>query len=154
MSEKAISHAYLNGLVFDLEKAFWDERGRGCRFRMMEVGREIYESDCKAHIQSAEIPAIVSAVQEVLIEKGIVGSVSYAQEDLTLRVSVQTCLHLPVEARLLEKGIEPFTCVPANLIIMGIEDKLNRQVELAEIKSENGECQLLLIIFDRPATVE
>ncbi len=153
MSEKAISHAYLNGLVFDLEKAFWDERGRGCRFRMMEVGREIYESDCKARIYEAEIPAIVNAVHEVLAEKGVIGSVSYAQEDLTLRVSVQACLHLPVEERMLEKGIEPFTCVPANLIIMGIEDKLNRQVELAEIKCENGICQLMLVVFDRPASV-
>jgi len=153
MSEKATSHAYLNGLVFDLEKAFWDERGRGCHFRMMEVGREIYESDCKTRIQSAEIPAIVSAVQEVLIEKGIVGSVNCAQEDPTLIISVQGCLHLPVEDRMLEKGIEPFTCVPANLIIMGIEDKLNRQVELAEIKCENGVCQLLLVVFDRPAAV-
>ncbi len=153
MSEKAISHAYLNGLVFDLEKAFWDERGRGCRFRMMEVGREIYESDCKARIHEAEIPAIVNAVHEVLAEKGVIGSVSYAQEDLTLRVSVQACLHLPVEERMLEKGIEPFTCVPANLIIMGIEDKLNRQVELAEIKCENGICQLMLVVFDRPASV-
>ena len=153
MSEKTISHAYFNDLVFDLEKAFWDERGRGCRFRMMEVGREIYESDCKARIQSAEIPAIVNAVQEVLIEKGIVGSVSCSQEDLTLRVSVQGCLHLSVEEHMLEKGIEPFTCVPTNLIIMGIEDKLNRQVELAEIKCKNGICQLLLVVFNRPTVV-
>jgi len=95
----------------------------------------------------------VNAVHEVLAEKGVIGSVSYAQEDLTLRVSVQACLHLPVEERMLEKGIEPFTCVPANLIIMGIEDKLNRQVELAEIKCENGICQLMLVVFDRPASV-
>ena len=153
MSDKAISHDYLNGLVFELEKAFWDERGRGCRFRMMEVGRGIYENDCKDRIPGPEIPAIVQVVKAVLLEKGIVGDVSYAQEDLTLRISVQGCLHLPVEERMLAKGIEPFTCVPANLIIMGIEAKLNRQVELAEIKCENGVCQLLLVVFDRPALV-
>ncbi len=153
MSDKAISHEYLNGLVFDLEKAFWDERGRGCRFRMMEVGRDIYEKDCKDRIQSPDIPVIVHAVKEVLIDKGIAAEVAFSQEDLTLRVSVRGCLHLPVEERMLEKGIEPFTCVPANLIIMGIEDKLNRQVELAEIKCENGVCQLLLVVFDRPAAV-
>ena len=153
MSDKGISHEYLNDLVFDLEKAFWDERGRGCRFRMMEVGREIYESDCKSRIRSSEIPVIISAVGEVLNEMSVIGSVTFEQEDLTLRVSVQGCLHLPVEERMLEYGIEPFTCVPANLIIMGIEEKLNRQVELAELKCENGVCQLLLIVFDRPASV-
>jgi len=53
MSDKAISHEYLNGLVFDLEKAFWDERGRGCRFRMMEVGismRRIAKTASRARI--------------------------------------------------------------------------------------------------------
>ena len=79
MSDKGISHEYLNDLVFDL-KSLWDERGRGCRC-MMEVGREIYESDCKSRIRP-EIPAIISAVGEVLKEMNVIGSVSFEQEDL------------------------------------------------------------------------
>jgi hypothetical protein len=50
-------------------------------------------------------------------------------------------------------GIEPFTCVPANLIVLAVEDKLDRPVELAEIKLEEGACQLLLVVFDQRPTL-
>jgi hypothetical protein len=37
---------------------------------------------------------------------------------------------------MLSKGVEPFTCVPANLIVLAIEDKLDQPAELAEIKAK------------------
>jgi hypothetical protein len=39
--------------------------------------------------------------------------------------------------------------VPANLIVLAIEDKLDRPVELAEIKLEDGACQVLLVLFEQ-----
>ena len=46
-------------------------------------------------------------------------------------------------------GLEPFVCMPANLIVLAINEKLDRPVELAEIKLQEGSCQLLLVLFDR-----
>ena len=60
----------------------------------------------------------------------------------------QSCLHRAVEEKMLAHDVEPFTCVPANLIVLAIEAKLDRPVELAEIKLEDGACQLLLVVFD------
>lgn len=153
MNEKFVPLDYVNTLVYDLEKAFWDERGRGCRFRMMHVGRGIYESDCIPRFSSDELENLLDVVKTVLVEKQIVGDVDFLKDEQTLRVQVKGCQHIPVEEKMIAKGIEPFTCIPANLIIMAIEDRLNRQVELAEIKIENGVCQLLLVIFDRPARI-
>ncbi len=51
-------------------------------------------------------------------------------------------------------GIEPFTCVPANLIVLAIEEKLDSPVEMAEIKLEDGACQLLLVLFDKRPTLD
>ena len=55
---------------------------------------------------------------------------------------------------MLDHGVEPFTCIPANLMALGIEQKLDRPVELAEIKVEEGGCALLLVVFDKRPTLE
>jgi hypothetical protein len=52
------------------------------------------------------------------------------------------------------REIEPFTCMPVNLIVLAIEEKLDRPVELAEIKLEEGACQLMLVLFDQRPSIE
>jgi hypothetical protein len=52
------------------------------------------------------------------------------------------------------RGIEPFTCVPANVIVLAIEEKLDRPVELAEIKMDQDGCHLLLVLFDQRPTLD
>jgi hypothetical protein len=37
---------------------------------------------------------------------------------------------------------------------LAIEERLDRPVELAEIKTEEGACQLLLVVFDARPTLE
>jgi hypothetical protein len=44
---------------------------------------------------------------------------------------------------------KPFTCMMANLIVLAIEEKLDRPAEMAEIKLEDDACHLLLILFDK-----
>ena len=149
MNDKLIPLEYVNSLMFELEKAFWDERGKGARFRMTTVGREYFKAKCLPLIQSSEIDYILEVIKGVLTSEGIVGQVIYDRDDRMLRVSIKGCVHRPVEDRMTSYGIEPFTCMPANLIVLAIEEKLDRPVELAEIKLEEGACQLLLVLFDQ-----
>jgi len=147
--KKMIPLEYVNSLMYELEKSFWDERGRGARFRMTTVGREYYQDKVRPLLQSAELEHILLTVREVLRSEGIAGEVSYDQDGRLLRVQVQGCIHRQVEQRMLARGIEPFTCVPANLIVLALEEKLDRPVELAEVKLVDGACQLLLVVFDQ-----
>jgi hypothetical protein len=59
-----------------------------------------------------------------------------------------------VEQGLVAKGVEPFTCIPANLVVLAIEAILDRPVELAEIKVQDGACQLLLVLFESRPTFD
>jgi hypothetical protein len=145
---------YVNSLMFELEKSFWDERGRGARFRVTTVGREYYQDKVRPLLQSSELEHILQTVRDVLQNEGIAGEVSYDLEDRLLRVRVQGCIHRQVEERMLARDIEPFTCVPANLIVLAIEEKLDRPVELAEIKLDEGACQLLLVLFEHRPTLD
>ena len=149
MNDQTISRAYANDIIFELEKAFWDERGKGARFRVTTVGSDFFRTKCLPGLQSVEIDGIVQAVERALQEEGIVKRVSVEIDGRLLRVRIEGCAHRSVEDRLVAQGTKPFTCVPANLIVLAIEEKLDRPVELAEIKLEDGACQVLLVLFEQ-----
>jgi hypothetical protein len=149
MNNKTIPLDYANSLMYELEKAFYDERGKGARFRMTMVGREYFTNHCLPLLQSSEISQILQTVKDFLRNAGIVGDVAYDSDERMLRVRVDGCLHRQVEEKMIARDIEPFTCIPANLIVLAIEEKLDRPVELAEIKLEDGACNLLLVVFDQ-----
>jgi hypothetical protein len=153
-NKKTIPLDYVNGLMYELEKAFWDERGRGARFRMTTVGREYYQDRVRPQLQSSELEHILKTVQETLQKDGITGQVSYDRDGRLLRVSIERCIHQQVEERMTQNGVEPFTCVPANLIVLALEEKLDRPVELAEIKMDQNGCHLLLVLFDQRPTLD
>jgi hypothetical protein len=154
MENPTLALDYANNLMYEMEKAFWDERGRGARFRMLHVGREYYTGKCRPLLQQTDQDALVQTVIDLLKRDGIVAEVSYVRDDRLLKVAVKGCLHQAVEAKLISHGVEPFTCVPANLIVLALEEKLDRPVELAEIKVEDGACQLLLVVFDHHPTLD
>ncbi len=152
MSNQGVSLDYVNSIVYDLEKAFWDERGKGARFRVTNVGRDYLLDEVLPKIESQDVESIVAVVEQSLLGEGIVKGISHELDGRLLRLEVSGCLHLPVEQRLVDKGIEPFTCIPANLVVLAIEETLDRPVELAEIKIVDRTCQLLLVIFEsRPS---
>jgi hypothetical protein len=149
MSDRHISQEYANSIMYDLQKAFWDERGKGARFRMTTVGREYFKNKGLSQVKASSVTEIVDAIGKILRDEGIVASIAQEQDDRLVHIRVQGCLHHDIEQRLVAKGVEPFTCVPANLVVMAIEEAMDRPVELAEIKVGDGSCELLLVLFDR-----
>lgn len=154
MSQQTIPLNYANSLMYELEKAFWDERGKGARFRMTKVGHHYFEEKVRPLLSSTEVPDILEKIRGVLKGEGIVADVSYSQEERLLKVDVQGCIHRVVEEKMLAKEVEPFTCIPANLIVLAIEEKLDIPAELAEIKIEEGVCKLLLVLFEKRPVLE
>jgi hypothetical protein len=92
---------------------------------------------------------MVRTIEGALQEKGIVSRVSVERDDRLLRVQIEGCAHRLVEDRLVAHETRPFTCVPANLIVLAIEEKLDRPAELAEIKLIDGACHILIVLFDK-----
>jgi hypothetical protein len=154
MSSHSVPWDYVNSIIYDLQKAFWDERGRGARFRLTTVGREYFMDKCLPRIKTPDVETIVETIGQILEEEGVVASISREVDGRLLRLKVQGCLHQGVEQRMVAKGIEPFTCVPANLVVLAIEQVLDRPVELAEIKIEDGVCHLLLALFESRPTFD
>ena len=154
MNSDKISLSYVNNLVYELEKAFWDERGRGARFRMTTVGREYFRERCLPLLRVPEPEKMLEAVAEVLREDGIVRQLTLSSDGQLMRIRVEGCVHRPVEEKMVDRGVEPFTCLPANLLALAIEEKLDRPVELAQIKLDESACQLLMVRFDRRPSLD
>jgi hypothetical protein len=154
MSSHGVSLDYVNSVVYDLQKAFWDERGKGARFRVTTVGRDYFLDKCLPRIESREVEPIVETVEQVMREEGIVAGISHKIDGQLLRLRVEGCLHEDVEQRFIGKGVEPFTCIPANLVVLAIEETLDRPVELAEIRIEDGACHMLLALFESRPTFD
>jgi len=154
MSSHEVSLDYVNSIVYDLQKAFWDERGKGARFRVTIVGQDYFMDKCLPRIKTRQVEPIVEIIEQVLGEEGIVAGVSHEVDGQLLRIKVRGCLHEKVEQKFVAKGVEPFTCIPANLVVLAIEETLDRPVELAEIKIEDGACHVLLVLFESRPTFD
>ena len=149
MSDKMVPLDYVNNLVYELEKAFWDERGKGARFRLTNIGQQYFKDKVLPQVQSNEVEQILDAVGSVLKNDGLIDEFSYSIEERMLRVQIKGYIHLQVDERMSEMGIEPLASVPGNLIALAIEEKLDVPVELAEIKVTEGVCELLLVMFEK-----
>ena len=154
MSSHEVSLDYVNSIVYDLQKAFWDERGKGARFRVTTVGQDYFVDKCLPRIKTRQVEPIVQVIEQVLGEEGIVADISHEVDGQLLRIKVRGCLHEKVEQKFVAKGVEPFTCIPANLVVLAIEETLDRPVELAEIKIEDGACHVLLVLFESRPTFD
>ena len=149
MNKDLISKDYANDMIFELEKAFWDERGKGARFRLTTLGRDFFKTKCLPKIQSTEIPDMVATIESVLKENGIIGGMAAEIDGRLLRIRVEGCVHRPVEDRMVAHETKPFACMPSNMVVLAIDSILNRPSELAEIKLTEGACQSLIVLFEK-----
>ncbi|MBN1220331.1 MAG: hypothetical protein JXM69_15485, partial [Anaerolineae bacterium] len=72
MSKKEIPLEYVNSIVYDLQKAFWDERGKGARFRTTTIGRDFLLDKCLPRIKTQDVETIIGTIEQILEEEGIV----------------------------------------------------------------------------------
>ena len=149
MNSETISRDYANDMIFELEKAFWDERGKGARFRLTTLGRGFFRAKCLSRIKSTEISDMVKVIEEVLKENGIIQAMSVEVDGRLLRVRIEGCTHRPVEERMIAHDTQPFACLPANMIVLAVDEVLNRPAELAEIKLTDGACEALIVLFEK-----
>ena len=149
MNSETISRDYANDMIFELEKAFWDERGKGARFRLTTLGRGFFRAKCLPRIKSTEISDMVKVIEEVLKENGIIQAMSVEVDGRLLRVRIEGCTHRPVEERMIAHDTQPFACLPANMIVLAVDEVLKRPAELAEIKLTDGACEALIVLFEK-----
>jgi hypothetical protein len=59
-----------------------------------------------------------------------------------------------VDEKMVACGVKPFTCMPANLLVLAIEEKLDRPAELADIQLTEEGCDMRIVLFDKRPFLE
>lgn len=148
MTRENVPSDYANSVIYEIQKAFWDERGNGARFRLTTVGREYFADRCLSRIHGESVAEIVEGIGKALAEEGIATGLSHEEEDRLVRLKIPGCRHQSVERRFIAAGAEPLMCVPANLVVLAVEAVLKRPAEIAEIKVGEEGCEVTLVLFE------
>jgi hypothetical protein len=149
MSKSTVSAEYMNTLLFEAQKAFWDERGKGARFRFTKLGQAFFDEKVLPQLDDETLEGIISKVHQVLKEEGVIDETEVKVEDNLIRLKMVGCLHRDVGERFAKLGIPPCACLPANYCVHAIDAKLDQQSEIAEVKFEEGHCEALIVVFEK-----
>ncbi|HOV38681.1 MAG TPA: hypothetical protein PLG79_08165 [Spirochaetales bacterium] len=121
-------------LLFEIQKAFYDERGRGARYRVTTVGLSYMNSAHPGCFSSLE------NVKKALFESGMVEKINLKEEDVSVTAEVEGCYFKKLRDRFISAGMQPLSCPIANIIMQALERKTGLSPELLPITAEGTRC--------------
>lgn len=125
-------------LLFEIQKAFYDERGRGARYRLTMAGVSYLEEQLKDKTGDLE------EVKKWLIENGFVGNVQLEEDTVSLGIKVENCCLKNITDYFISAGMQPLACPIANMFMNALEINTGLSPELLPIRMEGDVCGLTL----------
>lgn len=125
-------------LLFEIQKAFYDERGKGARYRLTTIGvpyMKRVDPGCFASVEK---------VRKALQDTGMVEDIRFKDEDVSLSAEVTGCYFRKVRDRFITAHMQPLSCPVANLVMEVLERKSGLSPELLPIKAEGDKCAFIL----------
>jgi hypothetical protein len=125
-------------LLFEIQKAFYDERGKGARYRLTTIGVPYMKSkypDCFSSVDN---------VRKALQQAEMVEDITFKDEDVSITAEVTGCYFQKVRDRFIAARMQPLSCPVANLIMEAMERKSGLSPELLPIKAEGNKCLFTL----------
>jgi len=123
-------------LLYEVQKAFYDERGKGARYRLTLVGVEYI---------MAELGDKAYDKDELLTwmkEKGFFEDVEYTEDEFVFKAKVKNCCLMGIREGFHSKGMQPLSCPIGNMIMNALEHENGFAPELMPIDMEVGYCGL------------
>jgi len=127
-----------SNLIYEIQKAFYDERGKGARYRLVRVGVEYVEKELGDKAKSVD--SLVKGLKEL----GFVEDITYNEEDIIFSVETKNCVFRTVRDLFMDKGLQPLSCPVANIVMNFLESKTGLSPELMPIERDNGTCRFSL----------
>ncbi|MCR4443474.1 MAG: hypothetical protein QHH10_14365 [Peptococcaceae bacterium] len=122
-------------LIYEAQKEFYDERGKGARYRMTRVGVSYFKSEVKDL-------GDLAAVGKWLKENGFCREIQISEDGITLDAAVTNCCLQRIRDQFIEQGRQPLSCPMANLIMHCLEVSGSLPPELTPIEFEGDTCKI------------
>ncbi|MCL6448799.1 MAG: hypothetical protein K6U04_11720 [Armatimonadetes bacterium] len=143
---------YMNEVLADVVQSFYDERGRGARYRLTLVGIDYLKILLEKDFNNLNnIEEIMSLVTKFIKDKHLVEDVSWQLNEevaqyVTMKVS--GCLHRKLCEKLVSRDIEILVCPIANFVMYLMENALNMTSEFASAELGDLHCSSKIVFFN------
>ncbi|NPV69711.1 MAG: hypothetical protein HPY55_03560 [Firmicutes bacterium] len=133
---------YLTEVFASLEQAFWDERGRGGRYRTTLVGVNRFKD--RLAVPKGDWRKGLDEAGALLKADGVISDAtpSYDGQNV-IKCKVTGCAHAGDHTALKR---EPFVCPPANILMHAVSLACGVYPELMQVKCQNKECNLSMVV--------
>ena len=135
---------YFSEIIKDLQKSFYDERGRGARYRTTLVGVDYFKEKYGSDLKGNDWTDAVEKVADALKKESIIDKAEFDGKGNVLNVEFYNCIHQDVENSLAKYDIEPFSCPCANLVMHYVDSFTGSNSELVSIDVKDDKCVIVL----------
>jgi len=141
---------YANLMLFRLLEVLYDSKGKGAKFRTSILGKEDivdYYKDEGLQFSMDSWEENRDRCRDFLKEQGIIKDLICDIEKNEAEITIQSCIHIPMEEMLKNEEVPPYTCIPANLFAYGMERATGKQTEIAKIETGKDACKIKMLFF-------
>lgn len=122
-------------LLYEAQKEFFDERGRGARYRMTTVGVSFFKN---AVPDLKDIPGLVQWLQD----NGFAEEVLMEQDNVSLTIKVKGCCLKNITEGFTKRGKQPLSCPIANVVMYAMEQNGSMPPEITPIEFDGDVCHI------------
>ena len=123
-------------LLYEVQKAFYDERGKGARYRLTLVGVEYIMSELGEKAYDKTV------LMHWMKEKGFFEDIEYTEDEFVFMAKVKNCSLMGIREGFNSKGMQPLSCPIGNMIMNALEHENGFAPELMPIDMGAGYCGL------------
>lgn len=128
-------------LFFESVKEFWNERGRGARYRLTTVGISFFKEKVTLSKSKAEN---IEEFKKYLIDNNYCQSINYTEDNFSFTVEVEGCCLRNIREKYENNGMEILCCPIANMFMYIMELETRMSPELIPVQVENNVCKLTI----------
>ncbi len=122
-------------LIYESQKEFYDERGRGARYRMTTVGVSFFKDEVK---DLKDTDSLIKWLQD----NGFVESIEKEEDNVSVTIKVKGCCLKNITEGFTGQGKQPLSCPIANIFMYSMEQNGSMPPEITPIEFEDGVCRI------------
>ena len=129
---------FKNRLLYEIQKAFYDERGKGARYRLTTTAVSFVKERLGGKAGD------IGEIKRYLEGSELVQGMNWSEDAISLKVQIDGCCLKQVRDAFTDAGLQPLSCPMANIIMNALEIKSSLSPELLPIDIEENSCKLTM----------
>jgi len=130
---------YKDALIYEIQKEFWNERGKGARYRLTMVGADFVGKQLKD-------PTDLNEIRDFLVKEGFCKSLEVSEDEFKVTMKVKGCEFIKIRDTWMDKTDvngdpqQPLSCPIANIAMRAVELTSGLGPELLPVERNGDEC--------------